>query len=408
MLQHQAKHNRRGVIFIATLFIIIILLSFTLVYTRQAQVYANASKIQHARNQADANVRAATQSIFAALTESVSEKSAKIPTVDQLPSQAITTPHGLYWIVKTSFDDPQNPTLLYGLSAENAKLNINTISSNNLHDCPEMEPEHADAILDWKDRNSDPLEIGAEIDYYQSLDTPYAPKNSNFEHIDELLLVKDITPSILYGEDTNKNATLDPNEDDAEQSLPIDNANGTLDLGYADIFTVYSKQKAVTNRTIIVDGKQIPAREISIKQGLINVLYAPPIVLQTIGLSDDEIDTIITYRDQIDTEEMTLEKFAKETELSSLTSKYKDILTTETYQFSADIVAISKNGKAFKRILLVIDAMPQDSQNTISPKIILYKDITHLGWPLDHAIRTQLQSGSTAQDIQDVHGTESY
>jgi type II secretory pathway component PulK len=40
---------------------------------------------------------------------------------------------------------------------------------------------------------------GAEDDYYLSRPTPYRAKNADFETVDELLLVKGMTPDILYG-----------------------------------------------------------------------------------------------------------------------------------------------------------------------------------------------------------------
>ncbi len=414
----KSKHREKGVIFIATLFIILILLSLTLVYTRQAQVFASSTAIQHAQNQADANIRAATQSIFAALTESITSDSAKIPTAEQLPAQAIATEHGLYWIIKTSFQNPESPTLEYGLEAENAKLNLNTMTAEFLKRCTEIDESHIDAILDWKDRDSDTREIGAESEYYQSLDNPYTAKNSNYETVDELMLVKDITPAILYGEDTNQNGTLDPNEDDGDDTLPLDNADGTLNPGYAKLFTIYSKENAQANNNSNSgnSGNNSNSSGNSNNQnnttapkiGLINILYASPIVLETIGLTKEEIDAIIIARGEIDNDTITLDEFIKATEIKFKNNNVTEKLTTNTHQFTADILAISKNGKAFKRVKLIIDALPEGSSDTISPKVIYYKDITHLGWPLDHAIPTQLKNGETAEDIQDVHGTESY
>ena len=56
-----------------------------------------------------------------------------------------------------------------------------------------------DSIQDWRDPDNFHRLNGAEDDYYLSLQTPYRAKNGNFETIDELLLVKGMTPEILYG-----------------------------------------------------------------------------------------------------------------------------------------------------------------------------------------------------------------
>ena len=89
--------------------------------------------------------------------------------------------------------------------------------------------------------------MGAESEYYQTLLEPYVAKNSLFDTLDELLIVKDVTLSVLYGEDTNLNGTLDPNEDDGETQLPLDNKDGILDVGWYPYITVYSYEKNVNS-----------------------------------------------------------------------------------------------------------------------------------------------------------------
>jgi general secretion pathway protein K len=58
-----------------------------------------------------------------------------------------------------------------------------------------------DSILDWKDLDDFHRLHGAESDYYQSLPHPYKAKNGNFDTVEELILVKGVTPEILYGND---------------------------------------------------------------------------------------------------------------------------------------------------------------------------------------------------------------
>jgi general secretion pathway protein K len=58
-----------------------------------------------------------------------------------------------------------------------------------------------DSILDWKDPDDFHRLHGAENDYYQSLPQPYKAKNGFFDTVEELILVKGVTPEILYGND---------------------------------------------------------------------------------------------------------------------------------------------------------------------------------------------------------------
>lgn len=58
------------------------------------------------------------------------------------------------------------------------------------------------SIKDWLDSGDDDAITGlsgAETDYYQDLDPPYASKNGPFDHLAEIGLVKGITPELFAG-----------------------------------------------------------------------------------------------------------------------------------------------------------------------------------------------------------------
>jgi general secretion pathway protein K len=56
-----------------------------------------------------------------------------------------------------------------------------------------------DSILDWRDADNLNRMSGAEDDYYQSLRPPYRAKNNAMDTIEELLLVRGVTPDYFYG-----------------------------------------------------------------------------------------------------------------------------------------------------------------------------------------------------------------
>ncbi len=56
-----------------------------------------------------------------------------------------------------------------------------------------------DSILDWRDQDSLHRANGAEDDYYMALPKPYQAKDDKFESVEELLLVRGVTPEIFYG-----------------------------------------------------------------------------------------------------------------------------------------------------------------------------------------------------------------
>ncbi len=56
----------------------------------------------------------------------------------------------------------------------------------------------ADSVLDWRDGNREHRLNGAEEDFYRGLDPPYSAKDGPLDVLEELLLVRGVTPS-LYG-----------------------------------------------------------------------------------------------------------------------------------------------------------------------------------------------------------------
>lgn len=93
-----------------------------------------------------------------------------------------------------------------GILNEGGKVDINTapeVILKTLLINLGVDPDHADIIvdsaMDWKDPDNLRRLHGAEDDYYMSLPNPYKAKNTDFETLEELLLVKGMTPEIFFG-----------------------------------------------------------------------------------------------------------------------------------------------------------------------------------------------------------------
>jgi hypothetical protein len=125
---------------------------------------------------------------------------------------------------------------------EASRLNVNTATLEMLEALPNMTTELAAAIIDWRDSDSDADSGGAETDVYQRLNPPYRCKNADYESIEELRLVYGMTLDFLYGEDTNLNGAVDPNESDGDLTPPYDNRDGWLDAGLLNYVTIYSRE----------------------------------------------------------------------------------------------------------------------------------------------------------------------
>ena len=118
---------------------------------------------------------------------------------------------GRCWVVAPRLDDGGTTIagVRYGLQDESTRINLATIltigkpedAKTMLMALPGMTDEIADAILDWIDADDTPRPSGAESDFYGSLSPPYAARNGPPVTIEELLLVRGVTPELLFGLD---------------------------------------------------------------------------------------------------------------------------------------------------------------------------------------------------------------
>lgn len=140
----------------------------------------------------------------------------------------------------------ENCTFSVRVVDEASKLNINYATKEQLMGLPDMVEDIADAIIDWRDSDDTPSGLGVEGGYYEALDFGYMARNGPFRTIRELLLVKDVTDQLFYGEDTNNNGQLDYNERDGDATPPADNQDNVLDLGWIAYLTCYTKPEGQT------------------------------------------------------------------------------------------------------------------------------------------------------------------
>ncbi|MDC0574320.1 general secretion pathway protein GspK [Pirellulaceae bacterium] len=155
--------------------------------------------------------------------------------------------------------------LRYGLENESARLNLNTLITADdyaenggrtlLMALPGMTEYEADAIMDWIDEDDDTREYGAEYDYYQGLSSPYKPTNGPFNTVEELLLVRGVSPQLLFGADVNRNGMVDAHEQAAlsavqqiadltatAESAADNMISGSLERGWSSYLTLYSQE----------------------------------------------------------------------------------------------------------------------------------------------------------------------
>ena len=119
--------------------------------------------------------------------------------------------------------------------SEAGKVNINLVSEQmirkileNLGVDSETKEIIADSIMDWRDPDDFYRVNGAENDYYQSLKEPYFCKNAPLSSIEEMLLIRGITPDLFYGKKGKR-------EEEAKEQQ----------TGLKDIFSIYSPMQQI-------------------------------------------------------------------------------------------------------------------------------------------------------------------
>ena len=174
---------------------------------------------------------------------------------------------GYFSIITSSMDeDGLADGNRFGLIDESSKINLNTLLYSDalasspeavelnpalllgnardiLLGLPDMTEEIADAILDWIDADDEERDLGTESAYYAGLDPGYECKNGPLDSLDELLLVRGVTPSMLFGLDLNRNGLLDEDEIAAGD---VSGSDFDMLLGWSNYLTTFSKESNLT------------------------------------------------------------------------------------------------------------------------------------------------------------------
>ena len=221
------KSNNKGLVLVTVLWVIVVLMVIVSVLGRQSRL---DTKVCIARLEGVRCKWASRAGI---------EKAIGILNEDTRESDCLTD---LWSDNEEDLNDVYLQNCFFTVKAvdEASKLNINTVTKGQLLELPEMLEEIADAIIDWRDENDTPSTGGVEGGYYENLQYGYMARNGPFRTIRELLLVKDVTDQLFFGEDTNLNGQLDYNEQDGEESLPYDDGDSELDKGWIAYLTCYS------------------------------------------------------------------------------------------------------------------------------------------------------------------------
>ena len=240
--------RRRGAVLVAVLIAVTlsVMVAVSLMFRMDAEVAASAAGGGY--EQAHAAAMSGIHKATAVLSESLIDMDAWYDDEEAFRNQFVADDGASRWYFTIYAHDPDEPEeLRYGLTDEAGKLNINGATEEMLLALPGMTRELAHCLMDFRDRNDEPMEQGAEQEYYAGLAHPYRIKNTLFATVEELLLVKGFDASIVYGEDANLNGLLDGNEDDGDEQFPPDDGDGQLNRGLKGMAAAFTYEPNVDN-----------------------------------------------------------------------------------------------------------------------------------------------------------------
>lgn len=160
-----------------------------------------------------------------------------MPLTNQYQSAAVPIGDAHFWFIGHDPSETASSDPYFGLVDEASKLNLNTVGTNTLMSLPNVSPEFAGAIVDWRSTNG----LGMYSMDYGSLG--YDDKNAPFETVDELRMVEGATMDVLVGNDLNLNGVLDASETSAGNGANVGgSANGQVQQGLLEDFTVYTRE----------------------------------------------------------------------------------------------------------------------------------------------------------------------
>jgi DNA uptake protein ComE-like DNA-binding protein len=358
--------------------------------------------------------------------------------------QAVPVGDAHYWLIGRDTNNPVGPgRLCFGLVDEASKLNLNLAASNQLIWLPRMTVDLTQAILDWVNTNGtgptvtyyamqqpsyqckcEPFETVDELRlvYGADMDT-LVGEDANRNGILDPNETDDnqngmLDPGVLeyftvYSREPNTNSdgsakinihTLSSNPSGLISTLQTNfpgraaeilshlrspgssGTNAPTQYRNFDSPLLFYVTSTMTATEFALVGTNLTTTSGTYVNGRVNVNTASAAVLACLlGGDTGAAQLLVNYR-QSNPYNLTSIAWI----IDALGQSYSDALqaleagdsiTTQSYQFTADIAALGPYGRGYRRVKFIFDT----SDGT--PKIIYRQDLTHLGWALGKEVR---------------------
>jgi general secretion pathway protein K len=314
--------NSRGIVLIMVLWVIailsVIVLEFSFAMRTEVNIAKNYKEETQLYAMAEGGVQRAIAELIYKQDPRVQQKRNK--NLEEIP------PEQREWVTDgRPYSLPfEQGTCEVRITSEAGKVNINMVAEATLRKIigqlgleGEARDVVVDSILDWRDPDDLYRVNGAENDYYRSLKEPYDCKNGNLDSIEELLLVRGITPDLFYGKKETKKA---------EEGVKSEG------IGLRDIFSIYSSG------------------------GQIDINSAPsPVLRVVLGIPNEVAQSIIKTREEKGFQNQ-VELLQKVPELSSFIGGIAGLIaySSMTSYYTIESRGKSKEGGAVRGVKVIV------------------------------------------------------
>jgi DNA uptake protein ComE-like DNA-binding protein len=410
----------RGSVLIVVLWVCLGLVSVTLTFGHSMWMAFRGADNDLAGRQADQAIEGAAR--YALFLLSNLEERGQLPLDQSYYAEQVPVGDAWFWFLARPEEQDRLNRPVFGLMDEAGKLNLNTATREMLEMLPGMTPELAASIVQWRSEDEEGIEGGAGSSTYLLRQPPHLCKNAPFESVEELALVHGATWEILYGDDLNRNGVWDPHE----------RSGGQFELGLIAHLTVHSREPNLrsdgsarinVNQPSEALGELLreafgQTRGAEIQAGLGGGTSQHGSLLAFFmrsGMSIEEFDQVagdLTVSDEEFLVGLVNVNTASETVLACIPgideAKASELvatrlgraaparsvawvaevlgeenatlagphLTAQSWQAMADVAAVGRHGRGYRRMQIVIDVSGD------APGIVYRRNLAPLGWAL--------------------------
>ena len=433
-----SRRRESASVLIIVLWISIGLVSIALYFANSMTYELRASDNRASGLAAEQAIEGAARYVAAVLTSYATN--GVVPTNGQFACEAVQVGDARFWIIGRDPSLNARTEPYFSLIDEGSKLNLNRAGTNTLSYLPNMTSDFALAITDWRGTNASLALNYAEFGYqakHAAFETLEELRLVNGATVD-LLVGDDVNRNgVVDANEKTANSLFsgggglfdyvtvysrEPNFHSDGSALTNVNTRNDLQIMLQNAIGSSRAQQVMRNLGFDAGGGGPPPNFTSLLQfynqsqmtemelakiyndlttlgtntlfvtGRLNLNTAsePAMTALFMGIGVDQntaagaADTLISYREQhpnnLTSIAWIVTALGKNHQVVTALAP-RDLVTTRSYQFLADIAAVGPFGRGYRRVKFIFDT------SEATPKIIYRQELSRLGWALGEKAR---------------------